>query len=107
MYFVNIAAMPYRSKREHVGVKSITGERSQLTFVRLEPGTRTDHDHPNEQLGFVISGTIEVTVAGERRTLRAGDGYLIPGNVRHGFAVTGDEPAEYVEVFCPPKPDNR
>jgi unsaturated pyranuronate lyase len=107
VYFVDIGATPYREKRDLVSVKSITGERSQLTFVRLEPGAETDHVHDNEQLGFVIVGAIEVAVAGQRRVLRAGEGYVIPGNVRHGFRVVSAEPAEYVEVFCPPKPDNR
>lgn len=107
MYFVNIAGTPYRRKRAGVHVKSITGETSQLTFVRLDPGEATDHSHPSEQLGYVISGALAVTVAGDRRVLRPGDGYVIPGGVRHGFAVVSDGPAEYVEVFCPPKPENR
>jgi quercetin dioxygenase-like cupin family protein len=107
VYFTNIATTPDPQKRNLVSVKSITGDRSQLTFVRLEPGAQTDHVHPNEQLGFVIAGAVEVTVAGEHRVLRAGDGYVIPGNVRHGFTVVSTEPAEYVEVFCPPKPENR
>ncbi len=107
MYFVNIGATPYRRKRERVLVKSLTGTASQLCFIKLEPGAETDHVHDSEQIGFVVRGEVEVAVGGERRVLRPGDGYVIPGNVRHGFRVVSSEPVEYVEVFSPPKDDNR
>lgn len=66
----------------------------------------TEHAHANEQIGYIVSGEAEVTIDGSTRTLRRGDGYVIPPNIRHGFTVTSDEPLEYVEIFCPPKPDN-
>jgi mannose-6-phosphate isomerase-like protein (cupin superfamily) len=56
---------------------------------------------------YVKSLTGTVTVAGHRKVLGAGDGYVIPGNVRHGFRVVSAEPAEYIEVFSPPKDSNR
>lgn len=34
-----------------------------------------------------------------------GEGYCIPGNVRHGFSVA-DQPVVYIEIFSPPKKEN-
>ncbi len=106
-YFVNVDELEYRRKRDRVHVKSLTGVVSQLCFIRLEPGAETNHAHENEQIGFVLRGRVEVTVDGHRKVLRAGDGYLIPGGVRHGFRVVSRRPVEYVEVFSPPKERNR
>jgi quercetin dioxygenase-like cupin family protein len=99
--------MEYRTKRERVHIKSLTGEVSQLCFIKLEHGEVTDHTHENEQIGYVLRGEIEITVEGLCAVLRPGDGYIIPANVRHGFRVVSLEPVEYVEVFSPPKASNR
>ena len=104
---VNLDAMEYRTKRERVHIKSLTGEVSQLCLIKLEHGEETDHAHENEQIGYITRGEVEITVEGRRKVLRPGDGYVIPANVRHGFRVVSKEPVEYIEVFSPPKEDNR
>ncbi len=83
------------------------GNQVQLTFVRLEPGEVTDHRHPHEQIGYIFSGQVEVTIAGNTRRLGPGDAYFIPGGVPHGFKVLTDEALEYLEIFSPPKEENR
>jgi quercetin dioxygenase-like cupin family protein len=105
--FFNIPSMAYRKKRDRVFIKSITGTQAQLTFVRLEPGEVTDHRHSHEQIGYILSGQVEVTIAGNRRKLGPGDAYVIPGGVSHGFKVLTDEVLEYFEIFSPPKEENR
>jgi mannose-6-phosphate isomerase-like protein (cupin superfamily) len=107
MRVVNLDATEYRRKRERVHVKSLTGEVSQLCFIKLEHGEATDHAHENEQIGYIVRGEVEITVDGRRTVLRPGDGYVIPANMRHGFRVVSVEPVEYLEVFSPPKEGNR
>ena len=58
----HIPTMPYMKKRERVFLKSVTGEDAQLCFMHLEPGEVTDHDHPHEQLGYILSGQVELLV---------------------------------------------
>jgi quercetin dioxygenase-like cupin family protein len=105
--FFNIPSMAYRKKRDRVFIKSITGDQAQLTFVRLKPGEVTDHHHSHEQIGYILSGQVEVTIAGSRRSLGPGDAYVIPGGAPHGFKVLTDEALEYLEIFSPPKEENR
>jgi len=61
------------------------------------------HSHPHDQVGYVVSGSMQLTIGDESRTYLAGDSYYIPGDVPHS-AVTSDN-AVVVDVFCPPRED--
>ena len=100
-------SIPYKKKRDCVFIKSITGENAQLTFIQLEPGEMTSHHHPHEQMGYILSGQVELTVDGNTKVLGPGDAYYIPGNVQHGFSVTTVEGVDNIEIFSPPKEENR
>ncbi len=106
MHFYGAFNEGLRHKRARVSLNSLTGDRMQLTYVRLEPGESTDHAHDNEQMGYILSGEAEVTIDGETRTCRPGDAYSVPANVPHGFRVL-DRPVEYLEAFAPPKGENK
>lgn len=82
-----------------------------LTLVRWEfaPGTpRTGiHVHADhEQMGIVLTGRVEMRIGDEVVRLGAGDVFRCPRNVPHGGTlVLGDEPAEILDVFTPPRDD--
>ena len=107
MYFFNIPSMTYHKKRAGVFIKSITGEKSQLAFIRLESGQVTNHQHPHEQMGYILAGHVEITIDGHTNVLGPGDAYYIPGNAPHGFSVPPGADVEYLEIFCPPKEENK
>jgi len=91
--------------REGVHARAVTGERMTLAIVDLEPhSTVPEHKHDNEQLGFVISGTITMHIVSEKRELHAGDTYTIPSNVPHE-ATAGSEGATVVDAFAPLRSD--
>lgn len=102
-YFFNIPSMTYQKKRERVYAKIITGENLQCCFVRLEAGEKTYHSHSNEQMGYILSGQVEVMIDGQVKQLTAGDAYHIPSNIPHGFKVLSNDYVEYFEIFSPPK----
>jgi quercetin dioxygenase-like cupin family protein len=104
--FYDLSQTGYKLKREGVRIKSITGTKGQMTLIRLDPGFESDHGHPEEQIGIVLSGQVRLTIEGETKTCREGDGYLIPPKARHSFKVTSAEHAELLEIFCPPKEEN-
>ena len=81
-----------------------TGEEASMKYWRVEPGaTLPTHEHDNEQIGFVISGTLTAIVEGEERPLRPGDSYAFSGGERHGAENRGDEPAVGIGVLSPPR----
>lgn len=85
--------------------RAVHGERLTVAVVDLEPDVAVPtHQHPNEQVGFVLDGSITMTVAGESRELRKGETYVIPGDVPHA-AVAGPQGVTVVDVFNPPRED--
>ena len=75
-----------------------------LTVAELtvEPGRKSAyHIHPNtEESIYVIEGEMEMGIAGEVRTLKPGDMYIIPGGVEH-YAKCGAIPVKALDIFSP------
>ena len=86
--------------------KCITGEKMQMCRVRLNPGVSTDHSHPQEQMGYILSGKVEITIGDEKKVCGPEEAYHIPSHIPHGFRALGDEDVEYIEIFSPPKKEN-
>ena len=61
------------------------------------------HKHPHKQIGYVVSGSFEVTINGEKKILKAGDVYLTLPNVEHGVVALED--CVLVDVFTPYRKD--
>jgi mannose-6-phosphate isomerase-like protein (cupin superfamily) len=105
LHVVDTKAIPY--KRKGVAVKSITGERFQMVFVRLDPDFSSDHAHDEEQMGFVLTGEVEIVIGSEKIQCTPGDAYHIPAGMRHSFRVISGRHAELLDIFSPPTEENR
>ncbi len=93
--------------REGLVARAVEGERMTMAVVDLEPGAMLpEHHHEPEQLGFIIAGTMTMTIGGEKRELHAGDTYAIPSHVPHD-AQAGPEGATVADVFAPVRADWR
>jgi quercetin dioxygenase-like cupin family protein len=83
----------------------VEGDKMSFAIVELGPNSVVaEHQHPNEQMGIVLQGTMTFTIGGEARLLHIGDTYNIPGGVPH-HAVTGPDGAVVVDVFSPVRAD--
>ena len=99
--------MAARQLAPGVTARIASGEKVMFSLVTLEPGAVVpEHAHPHEQMGMMVSGTMELTVAGETRTLSGNAIYLIPGGVSHK-AVGGPEGAVVLDAFSPPRDEYR
>ena len=65
------------------------------------------HRHPEEEMGFVISGTVELRVGDsrERVLLTAGTLFRVAPNEYHESTVMQD--AVTIDAFAPPRPEYR
>jgi quercetin dioxygenase-like cupin family protein len=61
------------------------------------------HKHPNEQSGYVISGTYRIIFADNDQVIGPGDTYSIPRDTEHRIDII--EPGEVVDFFSPPRRD--
>jgi quercetin dioxygenase-like cupin family protein len=62
------------------------------------------HSHPHEQVGYVVSGEIDLLMEGQP-TMRLGAGcsYYVPPNLRHGVVTYA--PTVLLDAFTPLRED--
>lgn len=85
--------------------RAVHGERVTVAVVELEPDQEVpEHHHENEQVGFVLRGSITMTIAGDARKLQVGETYVIPSDVPHS-GTAGPDGATVVDVFAPIRAD--
>jgi quercetin dioxygenase-like cupin family protein len=88
-----------------IAARAVNGERITVAVVDLQPNAVSpEHRHENEQLGFVIRGSMTMRVGNDVLELHAGDTYKIPSEVEHG-AAAGPEGCTVTDVFAPVRSD--
>jgi quercetin dioxygenase-like cupin family protein len=106
--------MPFHSWREtpkdyhgrHCDVKVITGDRLQLCLAEIwRPGEYVIHHHPHEQFGYLLRGSVRMTLGDEERLIVPGDVWHVPPNVEHGGQIIGDDNILFLDVFHPVRED--
>jgi quercetin dioxygenase-like cupin family protein len=103
--FDNIEGLPVIQVWDTVVARAIHGDRQSLAVVELDPNALVpEHQHENEQLGMVISGTLTFRIADETRELGPGDTWTIPSNVPHEVTA-GPVGAVVIDVFAPVRAD--
>lgn len=74
--------------------------------VTFEAGCRTpEHQHPHEQITFVLTGRVRFKLDGgaETRDLGAGETIYLPANLPH--AAEALEASAVLDTFSPPRED--
>ena len=105
MSFFRTEDLPATEMLPGVNRRSVHLPDLMLTFWDFEPGSvLPEHDHPHQQITWILSGTMEFDLDGEKRILRAGDGAMVPPNVRHG-AVVLQEPCQVLDAWHPIRED--
>jgi quercetin dioxygenase-like cupin family protein len=59
------------------------GHTLMTEFVLKKGAVLPAHRHPQEQTGYLVSGHMVLTIGDEVHEVRAGDSWMIPGNVEH------------------------
>ena len=105
MTFYVIQEIEPKKPAEGVEMRAIHGERMTLAFFTIVQGSGiSEHAHPHEQIGMVLKGKLQLTIAGEKRIVAPGGAYHIPSNATHsGLCVEG--PVEVLEMFSPVRED--
>ena len=76
-----------------------------VTFVELDEGAHLPvHSHPHEQISYIQTGILRLTVDGKAYDLSAGMVLTIPGGVPHSGTVI-EGPVFAVDSFSPKRED--
>jgi quercetin dioxygenase-like cupin family protein len=88
-----------------ISIKTLVhGTGTLMTEFRLQQGSALpDHQHPQEQTGYLISGRIRLRIGGQAREMVPGDSWCISGGTLHGAEILEDSVA--LEVFAPLRED--
>jgi len=84
---------------------SIEGRSMQVMKETYPPGSDTGEEmlsHNGEEGGVIVKGEIELTVDGESRVLKAGEGYYFDCRLSHRFRNLSDEDCVVVSANNPP-----
>ncbi|MCD8140615.1 MAG: cupin domain-containing protein [Planctomycetaceae bacterium] len=88
-------------------VRKIKGFLPDLMLVELiwkKGQTGAVHHHPHRQAGYVVQGSFEADVEGEKTVLRAGDCYYTTADQPHGLVALEDD-SVLLDVFTPMRED--
>ena len=85
------------------GVSSIQCTNFSMGYVELEPngGQVPWHNHPQEEVYFVVEGRGEMCIGEERMEICTGQIVHIPGNAFHQFSNLGNEPLKMIYCYGP------
>ncbi len=95
----------YRQVLDKITMKTRAyGEKTLMSEFRLEKGAQLPrHSHPHEQIGYLVSGRMLLTIGEESITITPGDSWCIAGNSEHEAQALEDSLA--IEVFSPLRED--
>jgi len=74
------------------------GKTLKMSVVKPHEATHPPHSHPEEEFFFVLEGTVEFYLNGERKVVGPFSSLYCPPNVEHGIRNVGDTEAKYLVV---------
>jgi quercetin dioxygenase-like cupin family protein len=80
----------------------VSGDKLMLCLFTWRAGASLPaHAHHHEQAGYVISGSVELTVSGSTVITRAGCSYFVPSTAVHSARALAD--SVVIDAFSPPR----
>lgn len=90
MVFLDTESLPVREPLPGWKGRFFSSQSMTFAYYEIEAGSSIhEHSHPNEEVWHVISGELEITVAGEQAIARAGSVALVAPDTLHAVrAIT-------------------
>jgi len=97
---------PWKTVRRGIERKAFGSNNVTLALHRLHPGHEIlPHSHPNEQIVYILEGTVDFHIGADVVRINAGGLAVVPPNVQHHAEVVGPVPAINLDVFTPARPE--
>ena len=89
---------------EKIRRRVISGKQGTMVYWRVKAGAHAAaHKHPHEQFVWMVKGSMDFRIGGEKRTMRPGDLAVIPAGVEHEGYFPED--SEAIDFFAPVRED--
>lgn len=84
--------------------KYVYGEKGMLARFDFKKGAIVPkHEHPNEQITYILKGSVRVKANGKEYIVKAGQVLILPPNTFHEFEALED--TIDLDFFSPPRED--
>jgi quercetin dioxygenase-like cupin family protein len=95
----------YREVLDKIRQKTLAyGEKTLMAeFWLAKEAILPRHSHPHEQIGYLVSGQLALTIDTTTYQVRPGDSWCIPGETEHNAVAIEESVA--IEVFSPVRED--
>lgn len=101
---IRLQDMPVEHLNPLIDRQFVAGERSMLARIILRKGSIVpQHSHDNEQITYVLEGTLKFVIEGRELIVRSGEILVIPSNLPHSAEALED--TVDLDIFCPPRED--
>jgi quercetin dioxygenase-like cupin family protein len=88
----------------HIDREMVVGDKIMLARVLMKKGAHVPlHHHHNEQVTYILEGSLKFKVGGKEIVVRAGEVLCIPPNMPH--EAWAEEDTVDLDVFNPPRED--
>ncbi len=86
-----------------IGPETVGARQVEMLIGELEGRKGAlPHAHPGiEQVCYLLEGTAEVEVGGERFTMQPGEACFFPAEAKHAFTATSDR-VKVMVIYAPP-----
>ena len=102
--FSTLMALPEEQVSEKIRRRMLSGDQGMLVWWSIEAGVHVGpHNHPNEQIVWMLTGAMEFRLGNERRVCHKGDVVVVPGGAEHEAWFRED--TEVIDFFAPPRDD--
>jgi quercetin dioxygenase-like cupin family protein len=84
---------------------SVPGREAVIARLEIAPGASSGrHSHPGEEISYVTDGEGELAIVGHPpRTIKTGDGFIVPAGAIHDARNTGTKPLKIAAVYVAEK----
>ena len=101
---IRLQDMPVEHLNPLMDRQFVAGERTMLARIILRKGSIVpQHSHDNEQITYVLEGTLKFVIEGKELIVRSGEILVIPSNMPHSAEALED--TVDLDIFCPPRED--
>jgi len=103
--FFKVNELKTKEVMKGITKRSVANKKSMITFFEFVPNSIVpEHKHPHEQITVVTAGSLKMTVGGETKTLKVGEGVVIPPNVEHK-AISSKQITKAFDTWYPLRED--
>jgi len=102
--FSTFASIPEEHISDKVSRRIVSGEKGMIVWWSIAAGVHVGaHEHPHEQIVWILKGRMELRLGEEQRVCGPGDIVVIPAGTRHEGWVRED--TQVIDIFSPPRED--